>query len=106
MIECDIVHRRSVAVLCLLYMIKFKPMHLVYGVLPVPCSTCAVLPVPVFFLLHVVLWSYIGILMRLLTAEPRNTARPLFPSQCRCDPVFDGVRLSGFNNKANAFLGA
>ena len=32
--------------------------------------------------LHVVLFSHIGILMRLLAAEPYSTAGLLFPSQC------------------------
>ena len=31
--------------------------------------------------LHAVLWSHIGILLRLLAAEPRSTAGLLFPSQ-------------------------
>ena len=34
--------------------------------------------------LHALLWSHIGILMRLLAAEPRSTTGPLFPSQCPC----------------------
>ena len=32
--------------------------------------------------LHEVLWSHIGSLMRFLAAEPRSTAGNLFPSQC------------------------
>ena len=34
--ECDIVHRRSVAVLCLLYEIRCNPMHPLYPALPRP----------------------------------------------------------------------
>ena len=34
--ECDLAHRRSVAVLCMLYKIRCKPMHPLYGALPVP----------------------------------------------------------------------
>ena len=34
--ECDFAHRRSVAVLCMLYKIKCNALHSLYGVLPVP----------------------------------------------------------------------
>ena len=34
-LECDIAHRRSVPVLCLLYKIVRNPMHSLYGGLPV-----------------------------------------------------------------------
>ena len=34
--ECDLAHRRSVAVLCMLYKIRCKPMHPLYGAIPVP----------------------------------------------------------------------
>ena len=37
--------------------------------------------------LHAVLWSHIGILMRLLAAEPRSTAGPLSCSQCHCGTI-------------------
>ena len=51
------------------------------------------------------LWSHICILVRLLAAEPRITALPLFPSLSLrnglADPVFDGVGLAGFMNRAN-----
>ena len=36
MFECDLAHRRSVAVLCMLYKIRCNPMHPLYGALPVP----------------------------------------------------------------------
>ena len=35
MFACDLAHRRSVAVLCILYKIR-SPMHSLYGALPVP----------------------------------------------------------------------
>ena len=35
-IECNISHRRSVAVLCMLFTIRSNPMHPLYGALPVP----------------------------------------------------------------------
>ena len=34
--ECDVVHRRSVAVLCMLYKIKCNPVHPLNGALPGP----------------------------------------------------------------------
>ena len=34
--ECDITHRRSVAVLCMLYKIRCNPKHLLYDALPGP----------------------------------------------------------------------
>ena len=52
--ECDIAHRRYVAVLCMLYKIGCNPMHPLNDALPGPY-------VPV-------------LLMRRLAAEPRNTA--------------------------------
>ena len=34
--ECDIAHRRSVAILCMLYNIRCNPMHLLNNALPGP----------------------------------------------------------------------
>ena len=56
---------------------------------------------------HAVLWSHIDILMRLLAAEPRSTARLLFPVSLwndPDDPVFDGVGLAGFMSRAITLL--
>ena len=44
--ECDLAHRRSVAVLCMLYKIRCNSMYPLYGALPVPC-------VPVYTLLKI-----------------------------------------------------
>ena len=71
--ECDISHRQSVAVLCMLYKIGCNPVHPLNGALPGP-------HVPVR--LHAVLWSHISTLMHRLAAEPCSTAGLLFPSQC------------------------
>ena len=71
--ECDISHRRSVAVLCMLYKNRCNPLHPRNGALPGPY-------VPVR--LHAVLWSHIGILMHRLAAEPCSTAGLLFPFRC------------------------
>ena len=65
--ECDIAHRRSVSVLCMLYRIRCNPMHPLDGDLPAP---------------HVPVWVTRGALvahrytycMRLLAAEARSSA--------------------------------
>ena len=72
--ECDIAHRGSIAVLCMLYTIRCSPMHPLSDVLPGPYVSVDGL--------HAVPWSHIGILMCRLTAEPRSTASLLFASQC------------------------
>ena len=69
MIECDIAHRRSVAVLCMLHKIRCNQMHLLNDALPRPYVLGG---------LHAVPWSHIGILMR-LAAEHRSTAGLFFP---------------------------
>ena len=58
--ECDIAHRRSVAVLCMLYMISWSPMHPLDGALP-----GTFVPVRV----HVEPWLHIGILMSYLAVK-------------------------------------
>ena len=93
--ECDIAHRRSVAVLCMLYKIRYNPLHPLNGALPGPyvparITRCA--------------------LVHRLAAEPRSAAGLLFSSRCPSgsnDPanlVFDGAGLAGFKSKANASL--
>ena len=68
--ECDISHRRSVAVLCMFYKI---------GV-----TRCTLLMVPYLDRmcqcgLHAVIWSHIGTFMHRLAAEPCSTVGLLFP---------------------------
>ena len=41
--------------------------------------------------LHAMLWSHIGILMRLLAAEPRSTGELLFPCQCICGKILPAL---------------
>ena len=62
--ECDISHRRSVAVLCMLYKIRCNPVHPLNGALPGPYA-----PVRVTSCAMV----YIGTLMHRLAAEPCST---------------------------------
>ena len=72
--ECDIVHRLSVAVLCMLYKIRYNPMHPHNGALYLEyMCQCG---------LHTELWSYVSILMRHLIAEHCSTVGFLLPSQC------------------------
>ena len=71
--ECDIAHRRSAAVLCMLYQIRCNPMHPLNGALPDSMCQCG---------LHAVLFSHIGTLIRRFAAEHRSTAGLLFPSLC------------------------
>ena len=71
--ECGIARCRSVAVLCILYMIR--------------CNQCTLLTVLYLDCMcqcgfHAVLWSHIGTLMHRLAAEPHSTAGFLFPSNC------------------------
>ena len=98
--ECDIGHRRSVAVLCMLYKIRCSPVHPPNGALPE---------------------SYVPLrITRGALAAHRYTYAP---PRCRTSqyhtifipllvylwndlsaPVFDGVGLEGFKSRANAFL--
>ena len=63
--ECDVAHRRYVAVRCKLYKTRCNPTHPLNGALPDLMCRCG---------LHAVVWSHIGIHMNRLAAEPRRTA--------------------------------
>ena len=98
--ECDPAHRRSVAVLCMLYKIRCNPLHPLYGALSVPY-------VPVQFTRGAVIGH------RYTYAPPRwrssQYSRTFIPFSVSLwndlnDPVFDGVGLVGFKSKANAFI--
>ena len=98
--ECDLAHRRSVAVLCMLYKIRCNPMHPLYGTLPVPY-------VPVRVTRGAVIahrYTYAPPCCR--TSQYRRTFIPLSVSLWNdlSDPMFDGVGLEGFKSRANAFL--
>ena len=98
--ECDLAHRRSVAVLCMLYKIRCNPMHPLYGNLPVPY-------VPVLVTRYALIahrFTYAP--PRCRTSQYRRTFIPLSVSLWNdlSDPAFDGVGLAGFKSRANAFL--
>ena len=72
-LECDIAHHRSVAVLCMLIrsgVIRCTLLMMFYLDRMCQCG------------LHAVLWWHIGTLMHRLAAEHRSSAGLLFPSRC------------------------
>ena len=82
MFECDLAHRRSVAVLCMLYKIRCNTMNPLCGALPVPY-----VPVTVTRGAHRFTYAHIGSLMRRLAAEPSSIAGLLFPCQYLCETI-------------------
>ena len=99
-LNCNLSHRRSVAMLCMLYKIRCNPMHPLCGALRVPY-----VPVRVTR----------GTLMahrntyappRCRTSQYRRTFIPLSVSLWNdlVDPVFDGVGLAGFKSRSIVFL--
>ena len=94
LVECNIAHRRSVAVVWMLYKVNWNPMHWLHGALPV---------------------QYIPVLVTsgALVAQRRSYEPPgcRISSQYICqtlwndmfDPVFDFVGLAGFKSKENHF---
>ena len=100
MFECDIAHRRSVAVLCMLQKIRCNPMHPLNDALPGPYVRVRVTR---------------GALVahrdtyappRCRTSQYCRTLVPLSVSLWNdlADPVYDGVELAGFKSRVNAFL--
>ena len=99
--ECDISHRRSVAVLCMPYKIWCNPVHPLNGALPGPY-------VPVRVTRGAV------VAHRYTYAPPRCTASLQYSTTFipfsmslwndLANPVFDGVGLAGFKGRANACL--
>ena len=98
--DCDLAHRRSVAVLCMLYKIRCNPMYPLCGALPVPY-------VPVRVTRGAVIahrFTYAP--PRCRTSQYRRTFIPLSVSLWNdlSETVFDGVGLACFKSMANAFL--
>ena len=99
-LTCNLSHRRSVAMLCMLYKIRCNPKHPLCGALPVP---------------YVPVWVTRGALIahrytfaspRCRTSQYRRTFILLSVSLWNdlVDPLFDGVGLAGFKSRSNAFL--
>ena len=98
--ECDLAHCRSVAILCMLHKIRCSSMHPLYGALPVPY-------VPVWVTRGAVIaHRYTYAPPRCRTSQYHRTFIPWSVSLWNdlSDPVFDGVGLTGFKSKVNAFL--
>ena len=98
--ECDSSHRRSVAVLCMLYKIRCNPVHPLNGALPG---------------LYVPAWVTLGALVvhRHTYAPPRcrilQYSRTFMPFSVSlwndlANPVFDGMGPAGSKSRANASL--
>ena len=98
--ECDIAHRRSVSVQCMLYKIRCNPMHFLNGALhgpyvPVRASRGAL-----------VTHRHTSASTRCRTSQYHRTFVPLLVSLWNdlVDPVFDDALLAGFKSRDNAFL--
>ena len=98
--ECDISHRRSGAVLCMIYKIRCNPVHPLNGDLPGPY-------VPVRVTRRaLVAHRYAYVPPRCRTWQYSRTFIPFSVSLLYdlANPVFDGVGLAGFKSRANASL--
>ena len=98
--ECGIAHRRSVAVLCMLYKIRCNMMRPLNEALPGPHVPVRVTGSAL------VAHRYTYAPPRCRTSQYRRTFVPLSVSLWNnlADPVFDGVGLAGFKSRFNAFL--
>ena len=101
-LNCNLSHRRSVAVLCMLYKIRCNPKHPLCGALPVTH-----VPVRVTrgaWIAH----RYTYAPPHCRTSQYRMTFIPLSVSLWNdlVEPVFDDVGLSDFKSRSNAFLSA
>ena len=96
----DLSHRRSVAVLCMMYKIRCNPKHPLCGALPMPY-----VPVRVTrgaLIAHRYTFAH----PRCRTSQYRRTFIPLsvFLWDDLVAPVLAGVGLAGFKSRSNAFL--
>ena len=99
-LNCDLPHRRSVAVLCMLYKIRCNPKHPLCGAIPVPYVPVRVTPGAL------IAHRYRFAPPRCRTSQYRRTFIPLLVSLWNdlVDQVFDGVGLAGFKSRSNDFL--
>ena len=98
--EFDIAHRRSVAVICMLYKIRCNPMHPLNDALPGPYVPVRVTRVAL------VAPQYTYAPPRCRTSQYRRTFVPLsvFLWTDLADPVFDGVGLVGIQEQGLCFF--
>ena len=99
-LDCDLAHRQSVAVLCMLYKIRCNPMHPLGGALPVPYVPARVTRGAL------IAHRYAYAPPRCRTSPYHRSFIPLSVSLWNdlADPVFDGVGLAGFKSRANSLL--
>ena len=99
-LECNLVHRRSVAMLCMLFKIKSNPMNPLSGALPVPFVPARVTRGALIAHRH----SFAVTCYR--TSKYSRTFVPHSVSLWNDlgDPVFDGAGLAGFKSRANSYL--
>ena len=95
--ECNLAHRRSVAVLCMLYKIRCNPLRPLYGALRVPYAPVRVTRGAV--IAH--RYTYAPPCCR--TSQYSRTFIPFSVSLWNDlrDPVCDGVGLAGFKSSSN-----
>ena len=100
MLNCDFSHRRSVAMLCMLYKIRCNPKDTLCGALPVPY-----VPVWVTHGALIAHW-YTFAPLHCRTSQYRRTfiLLSVFLWNDPVDPIFDGGGLAGFKSRSNAFL--
>ena len=98
--DCDLAHRRSIAVLCMVYKIRCNPMHPLYGALNVPYTPVRVTRG------DVIAHRYTYAPPRCRTSQYRMIFIPMSTSLWNdlSDAIFDGVGPEGFKSKANALL--
>ena len=99
-LNCDLSHRRSVAVLCMLYKIRCNPTHPLCGALPVPYA-------PVRVTRGALITHRLSFAPpHCRTSQYRMTFILLSVSLWNdlVDPIFDGVGLASFKSRSNAFL--
>ena len=99
--ECDIAHRRSASVLCMLYMIRCNPVHPLSGALPGPYVPVRVTRGAL------VAHRYTYVLPCCRTSQCSRTFIPLSVSLWNdlANTIFDRVGLAGFKSRANVFFG-
>ena len=94
--ECNLAHRRSVAVLCMLFKMKCNPMHPLSGVLPLPYVPARVTRGALVAHRHLFMPPHCR------TSQYHRTSVSL--RNDLGDPIFDGVGLERIKSRANAFL--
>ena len=107
-LECIIEHRRSVAVLRMLYKIRCNPMHPLYGALPVPYVAVRVTRGALVAHLYAFAppcWRTSQYRRTFPTLSVSEGGKPITLSLCNepIDTECDSVGLMGFKTRANAF---